>query len=98
MTAREIWQFPDFVVPFRLIIAPTQRQAQLFIRDMRFYPPECKVAREPIHLRTRGRLETWEVWWLDRLWPCRTHEDVAKMEEMMALARLCGADIRRWYT
>lgn len=97
MTAREIWQFPDFVVPFRLIIAPTQRQAQLFIKDMGFYPPECKVAREPMHLRGM-RLETWEVWWLDRLWPCRTHEDVTKMEYMMALARAYGADIRRWYT
>jgi hypothetical protein len=85
------------IIPFRLIIAPIFRQARLFMDDMGFYPRECKVAREPMHLRGL-RLDTWEVWWLDGLWPCRTHEDVNRMLEMKTLARVYGADIHHWWT
>ncbi|MFF8831331.1 hypothetical protein [Streptomyces sp. NPDC015131] len=92
-----LYQRPDFVVPFRMIIAPFVRQARLFIEDMGFYPPECRIAREPKDLRGY-RLDTWEVWWLDRLWPCHTHEDVQAMVGMQQLARVCGADLRRWWT
>jgi hypothetical protein len=80
-----------------MIIAPFQRQAELFARDMGWHSGEYRVAREPWHLRGY-RLDRWEVWWLDQLWPCRTHEDVEKMEHMMMLARMYGADLRRWYT
>lgn len=83
----------------RYVIAPSYRQAMLFIRDMGWTLPAdvIKLIMEPRHmmgLNLYGR----EVWWLDRLWPCRTHEDVANMEEMMFMARARGADIRRWYT
>lgn len=94
---RDLYHFPDFVVPYRMIIAPFQRQAELFIRDMMFYPPECKVIREARQIRGY-RLDTWEVWWLDGMWPCRTHKDVQRIEELRALARAYGADLRHWWT
>lgn len=83
--------------PKRMIIAPVHRQAVLFARSMGWARDEYRVALEPWHLRGY-RLDAWEVWWLDQLWPCRTREDVEKMEHMMTLARMYGADIRRWYT
>jgi hypothetical protein len=92
-----LYQPIDLILPFRMIIAPFHRQAELFIKEMGFYPPECKVAREPVHLRGY-RLDQWEVWWLDRMWPCRTHEDVEKMLHMKMLARMYGADIHHWWT
>jgi hypothetical protein len=45
-----------------------------------------------------GRLESWEVWWLDRMWPCNTHEEVEHMEYMKRLAKQRGADLHRWWT
>lgn len=81
----------------RLIIAPLYRQAVLFVRGMDWNPMEVRVALNREHLLGL-RLDDWEVWWLDRMWPCRTHEDVARMEEMKLYARMCGADLRRWWT
>jgi hypothetical protein len=80
-----------------MIIAPTVRVAQLFIRDSGYNPQECRIVtrREQLHGYT---LSDWETWFLQRMWPCRTREDVERMEEMMAYARFRGADIRRWWT
>lgn len=86
-----------WVPPKRMIITPLHRQAVLFARDMGWARDEYRVALEPMHLRGY-RLEHWEVWWLDRCWPCRTQRDVDRMEEMWWFARSRGADIRRWYT
>lgn len=84
--------------PKRMIIAPFYRQAVLFARDMGWARDEYRaIIADPMKLRGY-RLDAWEVWWLDGLWPCRTREDVAKMEHMMMMARFYGADIRRWYT
>lgn len=85
------------VPPFRFVIAPTVRQAQLFIQFSGYDPPECRIATSVKDLLGR-RLDGWETWFLQRMWPCRTHEDVRHMEEMMWRARMCGADIRRWWT
>lgn len=84
-------------LPFRFVIAPNVRQAQLFIRFSGYNPRECRIATRREDL-LGYRLEHWETWFLQRMWPCRTHEDVRHMEEMMWLARACGADIRRWWT
>jgi hypothetical protein len=40
----------------------------------------------------------YEVWWLDRMWPCRTREDVKNMEDMKREAKFRGADLHRWWT
>ncbi|MEU1478899.1 hypothetical protein [Streptomyces sp. NPDC005760] len=82
---------------FRFIIAPTVRQAALFIRQSGFGPSEYVIATGLAGMQGY-RLDEWEVWFLQRLWPCNTHEDVQHMEEMMAFARFRGADIRRWWT
>lgn len=81
----------------RMIIAPTVRIAKLFIKDSGYDPRECRVATRLTELRG-CRLDQWETWFIQRMWPCRTHEDVRRMEEMMAYARYAGADIRRWWT
>ena len=83
--------------PRRLIIAPFTRQAELFMRWSGYNPRECRVVTSKEHLHGY-QLNTWEVWWLDRMWPCSTHEDVDRMNDLMAYARYCGADIRRWWT
>ncbi|MEU9661911.1 hypothetical protein [Streptomyces chartreusis] len=85
------------VRPFRFVIAPTVRQAQLFIQFSGYDPRECRIATRVQDL-LGYRLVGWETWFLQRMWPCRTHEDVRHMEEMMWRARACGADIRRWWT
>ncbi|MFE0472568.1 hypothetical protein ACFW2V_13235 [Streptomyces sp. NPDC058947] len=81
----------------RMIIAPTARVAELFIRHSGYNPRDCRIATRREHLQG-CQLDTWETWFLQRMWPCRTHEDVECMEEMMAYARFRGADIRRWWT
>ncbi|WP_075737528.1 hypothetical protein [Streptomyces acidiscabies] len=81
----------------RLVIAPNVRQAQLFIRFSGYNPRECRIATRLQDLLGL-RLEGWETWFLQRMWPVRTHEDVQHMEDMMWTARTRGADIRRWWT
>lgn len=81
----------------RVIIAPTMRVAELFIRNSGFSPGECMVATNAFQLQGY-RLESWETWFVQGMWPCRTHEDVRTMEATMAYARCRGADIRRWWT
>jgi hypothetical protein len=81
----------------QLVIAPQYKQALLFIKESGWDPNYVRIVTQPEQLYGL-RLEHWEVWWLDRLWPCRTHEDVQHMEFFMHLARSCGADIRRWWT
>jgi hypothetical protein len=81
----------------KLIIAPVWRQARLFADDRGWPDDLWRYAGDRLHLHGY-RLDRWEVWWLDGLWPCRTHRDVQRMNEMMAYARARGADIRRWYT
>lgn len=92
---------PTCRIPFRLVIAPVRRQAELFIDDSRrdygWERWQVRVATRPEHLRGYD-FRYWEVWWLDRMWPCCTHRDVERMEEMMAYARSRGAKIRRWWT
>jgi hypothetical protein len=83
--------------PFRLVIAPTERVARLFISNSGYDPRECRIATRTEHL-LGYRLDHWETWFLQRMWPCRTHEDVRYMEEMLWRARTRGADIRRWWT
>lgn len=83
--------------PRRMVIAPTVRVAQLFIRDSGYNPRECRIVTRQEQL-LGCQLDDWEVWFLQRAWPCRTHEDVARMEDMMMYARFRGADIRRWWT
>jgi hypothetical protein len=82
---------------WRMVIAPTVQQAQLFIRFSDYNPKECRIATRREHLHG-CQLSSRETWFLQRMWPCRTHEDVQHMEEMMAYARFRGADIRRWWT
>jgi len=61
-------------------------------------PPKAwSFARTHEHLYGYD-LRDWEVWFLQGMWPCRTHGDVRHMEEMMAHARHRGADVRRWFT
>jgi hypothetical protein len=81
----------------RMIIASSVRVARLFMRESEFDPAECKVAVRFEDMQG-CQLDTWEVWFLQRAWPSRTHEDVRRMEEMVAYARHRGADIRRWWT
>lgn len=81
----------------RMVIAPAVQVARLFIRESGYNPSECRIATKLDHLQG-VRLDQWEVWFLQRAWPCRTHRDVECMEEMMAYARYAGADIRRWWT
>ncbi len=80
-----------------MVIAPSFRVAQVFIRDSGLNPRECKVATSAFHLEGY-RLHDWETWFLQGMWPCRTHEDVRTMETVMHYARVRGADIRRWWT
>jgi hypothetical protein len=81
----------------KAIIAPTYRQALLFCQfegwDVRYFD----ILTEPRHLLGRY-FDEYEVWWLDGLWPCRTHEDVAYMEDMKRQAKFRGADLHRWWT
>lgn len=81
----------------RMVIAPTVSVARLFIKESGYNPYECQIATRLDNLRG-CQLDGWEVWFLQRAWPRRTHEDVERMEEMMAYARYSGADIRRWWT
>lgn len=81
----------------RMVIAPLARQAQLFVRDSGFNPHKCQIVTKQEQLHGYD-LSGWEVWFLQRMWPCRTHEDVQRMKEMMAYARFRGADIHRWWT
>ncbi|MFF8034907.1 hypothetical protein [Streptomyces sp. NPDC016626] len=88
---------PQPIRPFRLVIAPFVRQAELFIHDSGYHPRECRIVTRREHLHGYD-LRTWETWFLQRMWPCRTHEEVQHMEEMQAYARMRGADLRRWWT
>mgnify|MGYP007014261641 CR=1 FL=1 len=81
----------------KIIIAPFYGQAVLFAQLMRWSRNEVVILTKEEHLLGR-RFNGREVWWLDRMWPCRTHEDVWYMERMMQIARINGADIRRWWT
>lgn len=87
--------------PFRLIIAPVHRQAELFFYDSRrdygWERWQCKIVTREEQLHGLD-LRTWEVWWLDGLWPCNTREDVRTMERMKWYAKARGAKIRRWWT
>lgn len=87
---------------FRVIIAPVHRQARLFIEDsIREYGwdphdrPLIVTRAEQLHGLD---LRFHEVWWLDRLWPCSTREDVERMEAMKNYAKARGAKLRRWWT
>ncbi|MFF5001717.1 hypothetical protein ACFY3G_02720 [Streptomyces phaeochromogenes] len=82
---------------FRFVIAPTMRQAKLFIEDSGYGPSEY-YATTGVRGMHGYRLDEWEVWFLQGMWPCRTHEDVRHMEMAMQYARFLGADIRRWWT
>lgn len=84
----------------RMVISPYVNQADLFVRRMGWNPRdhELRYASRVEHLRGYD-LRGWEVWWLDRMWPCRTHEDVERMEELWVWARyVCRGDVRRWWT
>lgn len=81
----------------RMVIAPTVQVARLFIRESGYDPRECRIVTRFEHMQG-CKLDDWEVWFLQRAWPCCTHADVAHMEEMMAYARFRGADVRRWWT
>ncbi len=84
----------------RMVIAPYVNQADYFVRQMGWNPRdhELRYANRVEHLYGYD-LRDWEVWWLDRMWPCRTHEDVKRMEEMWNRARyVCRGDVRRWWT
>lgn len=80
-----------------MVIAPTVRVARPFIKESGYNPSECHVATRLEDMQG-CKLDTWEVWFLQRAWPCRTHKDLNRMKEMMAYARFRGADIRRWWT
>ena len=82
------------------VIAPFYNQGVLFAKEMgweRGKGFDVRILIKEEHLLGQ-RFNGHEVWWLDRMWPCRTHSDVWRMEYMMRLARINGADIRRWYT
>lgn len=83
--------------PHIFVIAPFYRQGLLFCKEMGWNPREVAIFIKEEHLLGR-RFNGHEVWWLDRMWPCRTREDVWHMERMMRIARINGADIRRWWT
>ncbi|WP_432124049.1 hypothetical protein [Streptomyces sp. C10-9-1] len=83
--------------PGRIVIAPNLRQARVFILESDYNPRECRIATRVEDLRGLS-LHAWETWFLQRMWPCSTHEDVRHMEEMMWHARARGADLRRWWT
>lgn len=81
-----------------LIIAPNYRQAKIFMFNMDLRAqPYYQIALRPQDLLGR-RLDTWEVWWLDRMWPCDTHEEIEFMLYMKRLAKSRGADLHRWWT
>jgi len=79
------------------VIAPFYRQAVLFIGDSGWDPQTCKIVIREDQLLGLD-LSTWEVWWLDRMWPCSTHEDVEHMERFKIMAKVRGASLRRWWT
>lgn len=81
----------------RMVIAPNVRVAQMFIRDSGYNPNGCHIVTRREHLHG-FQLYDWETWFIQGMWPCRTHEDVRTMEDMMNYARSRGADIRRWWT
>ncbi len=41
----------DVIIPFRVIIAATKRQADVFISDSGFYPRECKIVLREDQIR-----------------------------------------------
>lgn len=92
--------------PWRVVIAATFRQAELFVRESCRRHPEEDWAMYSVIVVTPDRpermrgldLSTYEVWWLDRMWPCRTREDVEMMEMMKRMALARGARLRRWWT
>lgn len=92
---------PEWRGPFRIVIAPFVRQAELFIndsiRDYGWYRGDCRVITRLEQMRGYD-FSTWEVWWLDRMWPCNTREDVEHMETMKMYAKMRGARLRRWWT
>lgn len=81
----------------QFIIAPNYRQARLFCFDMNWNPRYVTVATDIVHIQGYN-LKEYEVWWLDRMWPCQTHEQVRWMELMKREARFRGADIHHWWT
>lgn len=91
----------------RMIIAPYHRDAMLFrgemLRKGEFDPDDIiYVAIRPEHLRgyrLGEGMDEVQTWFLQGHWPCRHHEDVARMVEMEDLARVYSRnDIRRWFT
>lgn len=102
---RDLYHFPDVVIPFRLVVAPFVRDAKLFIRDSGFYPGECKIVTRPEHLRgldfrdQPGRPNNgWEVWFLGGRWPLHSSTSIAEANDMYTHLRyIRGADIRHWY-
>jgi hypothetical protein len=81
----------------KAIIAPTYIQARLFCQFEGWDVRDFDILTRPEHLQGRF-FDEYEVWWLDRMWSCRTHEDVAFMVEMERQAKIRGADLRRWWT
>lgn len=96
----------EFWGPWRVVIAATFRQAELFVQESRRRYPEERWAMHGVIVVTPDRpermrgldLSTYEVWWLDRHWPCRTREDVEMMEMIKRMALARGARLRRWWT
>ncbi len=95
---RDLTHRPCVIVPFRFIIAATTAQARMFIKERGFYPGECKIATRIEDLKGYKLDDGWQVWWLDRLWPCRTREDVERMLKLKAYAKFRGADLHHWWT
>lgn len=81
----------------RMVIAPTVRVAERFIGFSGYNPRECRIVTRREHLHGY-QLDSYETWFIQGMWPCHTHEDVERMEEMIMYARFRGADIRRWWT
>jgi hypothetical protein len=79
------------------VIAPNYRQSQIFLFNMDWKDRYYRVALQPQDIQG-CYLDTWEVWWLDCMWPCSTHEEVEHMEYMKRLAKSRGADLHRWWT
>jgi hypothetical protein len=79
------------------IIAPNYRQSQIFLFNMDWRHRYHKVALRFGDLYGM-QLQLWEVWWLDGMWPCSTHEEIEYMEYTKSYAKFRGADLHRWWT
>lgn len=79
------------------IVAPNYRQACIFLFNMDWRHRYYQIALRPRDILGH-ELSFWEVWWLDRMWPCDTHEEIEYMLYMKQLAKSRGADLHRWWT